>query len=156
MFQNHRLIKPALFAILFALSPAAHAEDNAALFDSHDKNKDGVLTIEDAVYLERAIFMLDKDQSGDVTQAEFQPLSEYGAATIEDPYFFVPSAGDQISSEPYDGPPPKVLNYTILTIDLTAAGKVRYATRKGAMGEDSIENITIEFAPPPEADITFG
>lgn len=52
--------------------------------------------------------------------------------------------------------PPKFLDYTILTVDFTKAGKVRYAQRKGILPEDHLENITIEFVPPQEADVTFG
>lgn len=110
MIRFTTLIKPALFAasIGACLAPIASAQSDAALFASHDKNGDGVLTTEDAPYLHTAIFMLDEDKSGDISQTEFLPFSEYGAVKVEDPFFYDPEGGRQIGSEPYDAPPPEI------------------------------------------------
>ena len=158
MIRFTKLVRPAalIAGMTVCLAPAMCAQTDADLFASQDKNGDGVLTIEDAAHLEVAIFMLDKDKSGGITQAEFKPFSEYGTLTVEDPFFFTPSEGEKVSSEPYDSPNPKILSFSVMTVDLTQPGKVRYAMRQDSLPEDHLEGVTVEFAPPETGDITFG
>ena len=156
-------IRPvALTSILaLGLTPTSYAQTDANLFASHDKNGDGILSTEDSEYLEVAIRMLDKDKSDSIDQTEFKPFTEHSTITIEDPFFFKPSEGRNISSEPIETGEPQFITASILTIDFSKVGKIRYKIEntqpetRPSRGTD-FDSLHVEFAPPKETEITFG
>jgi len=158
-----KAIRPAALASLLALGlmPASYAQTDANLFASHDKNGDGLLSIEDSEYLEVAIRMLDKDKSDSINQAEFKPFTEHFSVTLEDPFFLVPSDEQQALVDSGDLSHPKIMDSSVLIVDFSNVGKIRYKIEgaqpeaKPSTGTD-FDSFRVQFAPPREADITFG
>ena len=156
-------IRPAVLASLLALglTPASYAQTDTDLFASHDKNGDGLLSIEDSKHLEVAIRLLDRDDSGSIDQAEFKPFTEHSTITIEDPFFLAASEERELLLESGDLPDPKIVHASVLTVDFSRIGKIRYKIEdvqpeaKPSTGAD-FDSLRVQFAPPREADITFG
>lgn len=156
----HNPLKAASMALAsltaFALLAAPSSADEK-LFKTLDSNGDGVLTEKDTAPLEKVILILDEDGSDSITLDEFRTMARYGhlfdasqvngkielqakRLVIDDNTNEAVFSGDvdRIWTPGNDAsriPSPQNIIGSLVTIDLTTPGEVRFKTEEMTMRE---------------------
>jgi len=157
----HNPLKTAGMALTslaaFALMAAPSSADER-LFKALDSNGDGVLTETDTAPLEEVIFILDKDSSNSITIDEFRIMAKYGRIFVPDN---MPDKVSLTSKSVHTNKASNTVDFvgdvgiefsdnggvklgketpaigTLVTIDLSAPGEVRFKTQQMTLDEMS-------------------
>lgn len=137
------------FILLGMTAPTSTLGDQA-LFAALDSDHDGALTQYDVAPLANVIPLLDTDASDTITPEEFRVSLTYADVKMEHPDFYngdlQPDAWARLEAAEQDA---RILANTLITMDLSTPGEVRFTTRPASQSEIAqSEFVRVEFIPP--------
>jgi len=153
--KRQHLIIP--FAIAGVLSfTSAPASGDQALFEALDSDQDGELSLFDVAPLANVIPLLDKDTSDTVTIDEFRTRISYADVKMVEEDFYrgdvEQDTWNAIAAVEQSKPgaaEPKIIANTLITMDLTSPGEVRFTTREATTEEIAeADFVRVEFVAP--------
>ena len=157
---QHLILPFAIAGVLsFTNAPTTSEQD---LFDALDSDRDGELSLFDVTPLANVIPLLDKDTSDTVTIDEFRTRISYADVKIVEEDFYrgdveqdtwtAIAAVEQSDQNKPGVAEPEIIASTLITMDLTSPGEVRFTTREATAEEiTEADFVRVEFVAPQGA-----
>jgi len=150
------LITPFAIAGLLSFT-IAPTNSEQALFEALDSDQDGELSLFDVTPLANVIPLLDTDNSDTVTIDEFRTMVTYADVKMVNEDFYMGDVAPEtwttiaaIEQDAKNASEPHIVSNTMITMDLTNTGEVRFTTR-AASAEEIAETdfVRVEFVAKP-------